>query len=56
MYGDELQKAIDTINTYLQSNNTIYLYDETKEDDDDATVLKLHECSKLNFLLYRWED
>jgi len=56
MYGDELQKAINIINQYLKSNNTIYLYDKNKEGDDDATVLKLHEGSDLSFVLYKWED
>lgn len=47
MYGDSLKQAINEINKYIQSGNTIYLW---KEKDFD-NILKIEEDDKLEFAL-----
>ena len=44
-----LQTAINTINNYLQKNNSIYLYDNSCQDE--GNVLKLTKESELKYVL-----
>lgn len=53
MYGDELQKAINTINNYLQQGNTIGLWDYNKPTEK---TLVLDSKSRLDFAIWRFND
>ena len=51
MYGDELQKAINVINDYLQSGNSIGLWDL---QDPIKPTLNLDKNSKLDFVVWKF--